>query len=227
VILKENERLALIFPRQLLTTFDLYFFQVMRRHIQHRTYDSELSAISANGTQAFNFFGKTAPGSGDDILEVRKERPWTLLHFAAGIRPSEIWWFLSQPAEVVQTGWAYQTPTAVTDKFDGVPGFLSPYDCPTVATEMVTYYKSSIYPGLRNDADRSIRPSIRLLGAGYDCLQITNGSVIDKMLAGVKPCRFLTVGGLRYFTYTVPEEWNPPTAVDKDTIEKVMQGAYR
>lgn len=227
VVLKENDNLALIFPQQLLETFDLYFFRVMRRKILHRTYDSELSAIAANSTLDFSKFGKTAPDSGDDILECWKERPWRILHFASGIRPSEIWWYQSQPADQEQTGWAYETPSKITDKFDGVPGFLSPYDCPTVATEMVTYYKSSIYPGLRNDSDRSIRPSVRFLGAGYDCLQLTDPTEIDKMIAGRVPCRFVTVGGLAFFTYTVPDKWKAATQVNSATIERVLGGAYR
>jgi hypothetical protein len=78
--------------------------------------------------------------------------------------------------------------------------------------------------GLKNDSGRPIRPSLRILGAGYDTIQITNKNVIEGMLRQKPPCRFLTVGGLRSFTWTVPDAWAPPVEVDRATIERVLAG---
>lgn len=238
VVLKENENLALIFPVTGLKEFDLYFFRVMRSFILHRVYDSEIPEIAAGGSLDFRFLGATTfgdsnavpptPSTGDDILEVREERPFRILHFGIGIMPGDIGIFRSQPGGNVQTGFGYETPTVVTDKFDFVPGFLSPYDLPTVSSETVMYYKSSVHMGMRNDADMARRPSLRFLGKGYDTLPLTDRSFIDKMLAGIKPCRYVTVGGLRVFSYAVPEEWEGNNVkVDKAVIERIMAAGGR
>jgi len=224
-ILDENQNLALILPKAVSDKpkFALYFFRVMRRSILHRTYDTELSEIASGATEKFAYLGEKGLGVDKDILEVWEERPFRILHFAFGIRPSEIWWYKSIPADVPQTGWAYEIAAPkVADKRDYVPGFLSPYDQPTVATEVVLFHKLSIHMGLKNDSGRPIRPSLRLLGAGYDTIQITDRRVIEGMLKQKPPCRFLTVGGLRMFTYTVPDEWDPPMEVDKATIERIL-----
>jgi hypothetical protein len=225
ILLKENENLALIFPVTGFKEWDLYFFRVMRRYPLHRTYDEELSEIAADGEVDFNFLGETAIGTGDDILEIWKERPFRMLHLGFGIRPSEVWLFRSIPADTVQTGWGYKIPTKITDKRDYIPGYLSPYDVPTIATETILYYKLTCHIGMHNDADRALRPSLRMLGSGYDTIQITDKTFIDRMLAGVKPCRYVTVGGLAMFTYSVPEEWSPPTRVSASVIAGIMGGA--
>lgn len=233
VLLKENENLALIFPVTGLKEFDLWFFRVMRDYTLHREYDSEIPEIPAGGTLDFRFLGATTFGNsnavpptastGDDILEVNEDYPFRLLHFGIGIIPGEIGVFKSQPGGNVQTAFGYETPTVVTDKFDFVPGFLSPFDLPTVASETVTFYKMSVHIGMRNHADRAVRPSLRILGKGYDVLPLTSGPFIDKMLAGIKPCRYVTVGGLRVFTYSVPDEWKGKAVrVNAEKIERIM-----
>lgn len=226
-ILDENMNLAIILPKAVAKEpiFALYFFRVMRRFPLHRTYDNELEEIPAGQTVDFKIMGETELGKEPDILTVWEERPFRILHFAFGIRPSEIWLYRSIPAGTPQTGWGYKVePPKVGDKRDYIPGLLSPYDNPTVATECILYQKLSIEIGLRNDSGRPIRPSLRILGAGYDTIQITNKNVIEGMLRQKPPCRFLTVGGLRHFTWAVPEEWAPPTEVDKATIERVLAG---
>ena len=82
----------------------------------------------------------------------------------------------------------------------------------------------SLHLGFINRSTRDITPILRILGAGYDTIQITDKVFIEKILAGIKPCRFITVGGLRVFTYSVPEEWEPPTRVDAKVIARIMQG---
>ena len=222
VLLKENENIALVFPITGFKSWDTYFFRVMRRYPLHRTYDSELAEIAADGEVAFNFLGETAMGTGDDILEVREERPFRLLHLSFGVMPGEIWMYKSMPADFTQTGWAYETPSKVGDKFDYIPGHMSPYDSPSVAMETILHHNISCYLGLKNDGDRTIRPSIRMLGAGYDTMQITSSTFIDKILAGVKPCRFMTVGGLQMFTASIPDEWEEPTRADAALIARLM-----
>ncbi|GAI17251.1 unnamed protein product, partial [marine sediment metagenome] len=164
VLSVENDNIGLVYPVTGFKTFDLYFFTVMRRYPLHRVYNSELTEIAADGEVEFNFLGETALGSGDDILEVWKERPFRLLHFSFGVRPSEIWMYRSIPADTVQTGWGHETPPKLGDKFDFVSGEMSPYDNPSVAMETILHYKLSCYLGLKNDADRTIRPSIRMVG---------------------------------------------------------------
>jgi len=225
--LDENQNLAIVLPMVVAKNpqFALYFFRVMRRYPLHRTYDSELSEISAGGEVDFNFVGETGIGAGDDIFTIWEERPLRLLHFAFGVRPSEIWLYRAIPSDVAQTGWAYKVEAPkVAFKRDYIPGYLSPYDKPTVATETILFHKLSLQIGLKNDAGRPIRPSLRFLGAGYDTIQIVDENVINGMLRQKPPCRFLTVGGLRMFTYTVPDVWEPPTVVDRAKLEAVLAG---
>jgi len=205
--------------------YALYFFRVIRRFPLHRTYDSELPELAAGESVEFSIMGESELGREPDTLYVWEERPFRILHFAFGIRPSEIWLYRAIPADVPQTGWGYKVEAPrVGDKRDYIPGFLSPYDNPTVATECVLYNKLTIQIGLRNDAGRPVRPSLRLLGAGYDTIQITNKSLIEGMLRQRPPCRFLTVGGLRHFTWVVPDAWAPPYEVDRATIERILAG---
>lgn len=223
VILKENQNIALIFPIVTKPAFTLYFFRVQRRYPLHRTYDSEMPEIPPLGTVECKFLGEKGSGEGDDILTVWEERPFRILHFGIGVRPRWVWFYKAQPADVLQTGWAYKLPTKVGEKKDYISGHLSPYDRPTVASETVLYHKTSVYLGFRNDSIIPTRPSLRFLGAGYDVLPITNRDVINAMLAGRIPCRFLTVGGLMMFTYVVPKEWEGKgIEVDQAAIEAVL-----
>jgi len=224
VLLKENDNLALIFPKNIAEEpkFELYFFRVMRRYPLHRIYD-DLPEMNPGATLDFNYLGEGGLGVDKDILTVWEERPFRILHFAIGIKPSNIWIYKAQPADIEQTGFGYKTPPEVGDKRDFIPGELSPFENPTVATETVLYYKASIQLGFKNNAAFTVKPIIRLFGAGYDCIPITDDDFINKMLAGIKPVRYITVGGLRYFEYTVPEEWKGNARiVDEDTIAEVM-----
>jgi len=226
VLLKENQNIALIYPISIARTptFRLYFFRIMRRYPLHRTYDSELEEIAPGDTVEFNFLGTTGLGSGDNILEVYETRPFRILHFGIGIMPGEIWIYRAQPPEVTQTGFGYRTPPSIGDKFDYIPGYLSPYDNPTIATETIIHYKLTAHFGFRNSSARTIRPSLRLLGAGYDVLPIKERTVIDKFLAGIKPCRFITVGGLAPFEFAVPDEWRGyEVDIDTATLESILK----
>jgi len=224
VLLKENDNLALIFPKKIAKSpeFELYFFRVMRRYPLHRIYD-DLSEVAPEGTLDFNFLGEGGLGVGDNILTVWEERPFRILHFAVGVKPSDIWIYKAQPADVAQTGFAYKAPPKVGDERDFIPGELSPFESPTVATETILYYKASVQLGFKNNAAFTVKPVLRFLGAGYDCIPIVDDDFINKMLAGIKPVRYVTVGGLRYFDYTVPEEWKDNARiVDEMTIAEVM-----
>lgn len=228
VVLKENDNLALIYPGAQLLSYNLFFFKIMRRKTLFRPYDSELSEIAAGGTLDFANWDATAPGGdGISIFDCYKERPFRIIHFAAGIAPSEMCWYTEQPAGTVQTGWSHETPPKITSKLDYIPGWLSPLNNPTIATETIMHYNISVHPGLRNDSDRTIRPSVLFLGAGYDTIQVMDPTLIDKMLGGKPPCRFVTIGGLRDFTYTVPDEWKKPTVVDQAKIAEILGGVYR
>jgi len=223
-VLREQDNIALILPRDIAKepAFDMYFFRIARRFPLHRTYDEELSKIGAGGTIDFTYMGEDGLGEGSDILTVWEERPFRLLHFAFGICPGELWLYKSIPADTRATGWAYKTSPRVGDKRDYIPGYLSPYDNPTIATETILYHKLSIQIGLKNSAGRAIRPSLRLLGAGYDTMQIVDQDFINAMIAGVKPVRPLTVGSLQMFSYMVPEKWEPPTKVTADVVAGLM-----
>jgi len=220
VLLRENDNLALIFPVRG-GKYALYFFRVMRRYFLNRVFPN-LGTLSGGSSQDFTYIGESGLGSGDDAIYVWEEYPFRIYHFAFGISPDYIWFYKAQPAGYPQTAFGYKVPPKVGDYFDFIPAELSPYDEPTVATETVVYYKMSVHVGFYNPTDKTATLAVRILGAGYDVVQITDENFIKKMIAGIKPVRYITVGGLRYFEYQIPEDWRPPTIVDSDTIAKIM-----
>ena len=224
-LLSEAQRLAVILPVDIAKApkFELYFFTIMRRYPLNRTYDSELTEIPAGGTIDFAFLGEDGVRAGKDIFEVWEERPFRIQHFGLGISPPEIWLYKSSPADISATGWGYKKPTKVGDKYDYIPGHLSPFEMPTVFSESIVFHKLSFHVGFRNSAGRPLRPSLRILGAGYDTIQIVNTELIESMIAGRIPCRFLTVGSLRDFSYTTPPEWKAAYIVDRAVIERIFE----
>jgi len=225
VLLQESQNISLVLPIEIAKApkFEMYFFRVFRRFPLHRTYDSEMPSIGAGATLASNYIGDDGFGTGDDLFELWEERPFRVYHFGIGIRPGEIWLYKEIPAGVLQTGLSMKTPSYVGDKRDYISGLLSPYDEPTVATETVLYHKLSMYLGFKNDSARAIRPSLRFLGAGYDLIPLKENNVLNAMLSGRIPCRFLTMGGLKMFTFVTPDEWSPyKVEVDAKKIEEVL-----
>lgn len=222
VLLEENMNFAIVFPVTGLKEFDLYFFRVIRRYPLHRTYDSELPELKAGEIVEAKYLGTEGLGRGEDILKVEEEYPFRFLHYAIGIRPSEIGIYKVCPADTTQTAFGYKVPPKVGDKFDYIPGYLSDYDLPTVATENIVFNKLSCHYGFKNWAGRPIRPSLRILGCGYDSLQIIEPSFIEGMISGRIPCRYFSLG-LRTFTYTVPAEWAPPTRISSQKIAEIMR----
>jgi hypothetical protein len=230
VLLKENENLALILPKDIgrRPTFELYFFRVMRRYPINMSYDL-LPELVVDEKRDFNFlgeqgFGAISPAS-KDMMRIWEERPFRILHFGYGIMPSGVRIYKAIPANTPQTGMAYELPTKVGDVYDWIDGTISPYDNPTVATETYLYHKLSFTLGLWNKTNRVVKPKMRFLGAGYDCIPITDKAFIEKILAGVKPCRFGTIGGLAIFTYVVPREWEGMgIVITKEEVERIAGG---
>jgi len=223
-VLAENQNLALIFPVDIGKTpsSELYFFKVLRRFPAHWFYDL-LPSIGAGGKLDFAYLGSTGHGSGDDILAIREERPFRILHLGVGVEPGGIRVYKAIPADVPQTGSGYETPTKIGDKFDFFDKTLSPFDAPTVASETVVYHKLSVHFGFLNTTTASQTPLLRIFGAGYDCVQITSMDIINRILAGNIPCRFLTIGGLALFTYVVPPDWKKGVILSEKELEKIMK----
>jgi hypothetical protein len=230
VLLKENENLALVFPRDIgrRPTYDLYFFRVMRRYPLNLSYDL-LPEMTVDEKRDFNFLGEQGFGAisptSKDMFRIWEERPFRILHFGYGIRPAGVRVYKAVPANTPQTGMGYELPTKVGDVFDWVDGSISPYEEPTVATETYLYHKLSFTLGLWNKSNRVVKPRVRFFGAGYDTIPILDRAFIEKILAGVKPCRFGTVGGLSIFTYVVPDEWKGhEVTVTREEIERIGGG---
>lgn len=224
LILEENQNLMLAFPVTGLKEVDVYTFRVFRLYPLHRTYDSEFTEIDSAGSIDFNYLGADGIGEGSNILEVYERFPFRILHYGVGVSPGEAWLYKAQPPDIAQTGFGYEIEAPkVGDKRDYVPGSLSPLDQPTRLTESVVFHKVTAHYGIYNASSRKFRPSLRVLGGGYDCIQIVDEDFINLILAGVKPCRIITVGGLRLFTYDVPDVWRSPVRVSIETILAAMR----
>jgi len=230
-LLREQDNFALIFPQSIgdEPRFSLYFFRIIRRSQLRQVYDSELPAIASDDSVAFDYLGTDGLGSGDNELEVRDERPWRVLHFSFGIRPSYMRLYIRQPPSEERKAWSASlediTTLDIGDKRDFVDGKQSPYEEPTLYGEMVIFYKLKAQVGIYNNGPMEMRPSLNMLGAGYDTLPITNDSLINRMIKGDIPCRPLTLGGLQSFTTSVPNEWGEnKKVVDAETLNRLLRG---
>jgi hypothetical protein len=226
VLLKENENLALIFPRDIskLMQFELYFFRVMRRYPLVYSYDL-LPEMDSGEKVDFNYLGSTGHGTGDDVLYVWEQRPFRIYHFGVGVTPADVRVYRAAPSGTPQTAFGYRLPTKVGDPFDYFDASLSPYDEPTVASETYLFYKMSVDFGFHNVSGRVVKPRLKMVGAGYDVVPIVDPTFVDKIMAGIKPARFATVGGLSMFTYAVPEDWKALARVySRAEIERVIKG---
>ena len=207
IILKENMNLALIFPvdvrKQMV--FELYFFRVARAHPLERVY--VLPEMSPGQLIDFTYLGEKGLGQGDDIFLMSEERPFRILHFGIGVHPRNLKVWRQQPSGFTSTGWSRKMITRAGDPFDYFDGNLSPFEEPTRVSETVMWLRGSVYFAFRNDEPVSVTPKLRILGAGYDLWLITDKAVADKIVRGVIPCRFISVGGLAEIQYTVPDEW--------------------
>jgi len=207
IILKENMNFALIFPIEVRKqmTFELYFFRVARVHPLERTYT--LPEIPPNTLIDFTYLGENGLGSGDDIFSMSEERPFRILHFGIGVTPENVKVWRQQPAGFTSTGWSRKLGTKAGDPIDYFDGNLSPFNEPTRISETVMWYKGSVYFAFRNDEPVSVTPKLHILGAGYDTWLVSDKVIVDKMVKGLIPCRFLSVGGLAEIQYTIPDEW--------------------
>jgi len=208
LILKENMNFALIFPVDTRKNmqFELYFFRVARVAPLERVY--VLPELTPGQLVDFTYLGEAGLGTGDDIFTMSEERPYRILHFGIGIYPRNVKVWRQQPSGYTVTGWSRRTPTKAGDPIDYIDGHLSPFEEPTKASETVMWLKGSLYLAVRNDEPVAVTPKLHILGAGYDVWMITDKNLADKMVKGIIPCRFITVGGLYEGQYTVPDEWS-------------------
>ena len=225
LVLKENMNFALIFPQDVRKrmTFELYFFRVARVAPLERVY--LLPEIPPGELRDFNYLGEAGLGSGDDIFKMSEERPFRILHFGIGVWPKNLKVWRQQPTGFTMTAWSRVVPTKAGDPVDYFDGHLSPFEEPTKASESVMWLKGSLYLAFRNDEPISVTPRLRFLGAGYDCWLITDKAIADKMVKGVVPCRFISVGGLYEGQFTVPDEWKGKGFVyDLSTVQNLVRG---
>jgi hypothetical protein len=210
LVLKENCNFALIFPKDVRTemSFELYFFRVARIYPLERVYVlPEMASGQKLPAEGSTYLGEDGLGKGDDIFKMAEERPYRILHFGIGVYPKNLKVWKENPAGRVATGWSKITPTKPGDPFDYFDGNLSPFDEPTRVSETVMWLKGSVYFAFRNDEPITVTPKLHILGAGYDTWLLTDKAIADKMVKGVIPCRFISVGGLAEIQYSVPKEW--------------------
>jgi len=205
--LKENMNFALIFSKNVRKEmiFELYFFRVARTYPLEMVY--VLPEMAPGKLQDFTYLGEGGLGSGDDIFKMAEEKPYRILHFGIGVYPKNLKVWKQQPSGFTATGWSRVAPTKAGDPFDYFDGNLSPFDEPTRVSETVMWLKGSVYFAFRNDEPITVTPKLHILGAGYDTWLLTDKGIVDKMVKGVIPCRFISVGGLAEIQYSVPEEW--------------------
>jgi len=207
LVLKENMNFALIFPRDVRRrmSFELYFFRVARVAPLERVYT--LPEMEPGSKISFTYLGENGLGSGDDIFKMDEMKPFRILHFGIGVSHPNVKVWKQQPAGFTVTGWSKPVPSREGDPYDYFDGNLSPFDEPTRISETVLWHKGSVYFAFRNDEPVTVTPRLHILGAGYDTWLIADKLIADRMIKGIIPCRFISVGGLAEIQYTIPEEW--------------------
>jgi len=229
-LLAENMNFALAYPISTKRTVEveLYFFRITRTFPLIKVLSTELPKINAGSTASFNYVGDIGFGSGTDIFEIPEEYPWRIYHFGMGIAPSYIKVYKAIPSGYVNMGWARKVPTKEGEEYDYVDVYLSPYDNPTVASETVIHRRLSFTMAVKNDSAIAVRPSIKLLGKAYEVMPINNKNIIELMIAGKIPCRYVTIGGLGTFPYSVPDEWSGyGVRLDATTFQDIMNRMWR
>jgi len=209
-ILNEGEDFILAFPITARRTMEIALagFRVLRKHPLVYTWTSAPTLEpygSEDATTDFNYVGEDGLGEGDDIFEIPDEYPWRIYHFGIGIRPSDVAVYRAYPAGYPTEGFAWKTPVSPGDKRDYFTGAESPFDNPTTVSESVVFYKLSFTIALSNFSAQSVKPVLKFLGAAYDVAMYRSKADLETLLS--RNVRVITVGGLREFPWSIPEEW--------------------
>jgi len=212
VLLREGEDFVIALPitTRRTTEIALAGFRVLRKHPLVYTWTSAPTLEpygSEDATTDFNYIGENGLGEGDDIFEIPEEYPWRIYHFGIGIRPSDIAVYRAFPAGYTAEGFAFKVPVKPGDKRDFFTGAESPYDNPTSISETVVFYKMSFTIALANFGAQAVKPTLKFLGAAYDVAMYRSKADLETLLS--RNVRVITVGGLREFPWSIPEEWKP------------------
>ena len=227
-LLFENQNLSFLIPKEIKKTisYRAFFFRITRASPIIKIYSQELSTLNPGAGTNFAFLGTTGLGSGDDIFEITEEFPFRVYHFGIGIAPGYVKLYRQIPAGNTVMSWIRRTPTVVGEEYDYIDGYNSPFDNPTVVSETVLFRKLSYEIALYNDGPIPVRPALKILGKNYEVVPITEKSLIDKMIAGIIPCRFITLNGtgINVASISYPDEWET-NGIDlaKAQIEEILR----
>lgn len=212
-LLDENDQFLLVFPKRIRAgemAIEVFGFKVLRKFPMIYLYNelSELQPYGAEGYYTdFKYLGDEGLGEGNDIFEIFEEYPFRIYHFSIGIKPAFVGYYKAIPSGYTQTAFAFKVPTKPGDLHDLITGKESPYENPTVAGETIIYHKLSFNISLINLGSISVKPFLKVLGAGYDVAPIRDRGLIEDMIKRKVKAKFLTVGGLAEFPFSIPDEW--------------------
>jgi hypothetical protein len=210
-LLFENQNLAILIPKEIRKTIEYkaFFFRVTRASPILKIYSQELPTLAPGDKTEFKYVGELGLGMGNDIFEILDEFPFRMYHFGIGIAPGYVKLYRQIPAGNIVMSWIRKSPTVVGEEFDYIDGFNSPFDNPTVFSETLIFRKLSFNIALFNDGSISTRPSLKFLGKNYEVIPITERTLIEKMIAGIIPCRFITITGtgISVTPISTPDEW--------------------
>jgi len=227
-LLFENQNLSILVPKDIKKTisYKAYFFRITRASPILKVYSQELPTINPGNPTPFGYIGDIGFSVGNDIFEITDEFPFRMYHFGIGIMPGYIKVYRQIPAGNIVMSWVRRTPTVVGEEFDYIDGYNSPFDNPTVVSETLIYRKLSFNIALFNDGPIPVRPSLKFLGKSYEVIPITERVLIEKMVSGIIPCRFVTLNGtgIQVASVSVPDEWET-VGIDlsKSQIEDILK----
>jgi len=167
------------------------------------------------GTSLNNGFQRIEDTNSDDLLFVPSDDEDVVMHVGLGIAPSLIEAYVSYPEGTRNMGSIPDLSTTPTpgNNIGGFNGDDSPYNSPTVISEMVIPPKQHIEMNFYNPGDDSHEPMLRFVYRKYRVrtLDVSNSqdrNAISRIVKPGSPAPIFPVGNFdRKADYNMNQEW--------------------
>jgi len=120
-----------------------------------------------------------------------------------GIKPTAAWLYMKFPSDIDR--WTFIDQITIGKPNGALPGDLSPYEKPSIATELFTL--KDVYPKFQiyNPTDEPITPVMRVIGMAYEYLIIRDKKLIREYIEGKRRRKLYYLGGVS--PHTMAPQW--------------------
>mgnify|MGYP000468268286 CR=1 FL=1 len=194
------------------------------------------TSLGNNATRGPDILRTTGiQGTGDEVHEIRAEKPFTIYHTAIRSNQNNANFKLGiqNPAAHILTGIQHdsQPNEDLSDTFGWYPDTLAQIEnVPTELTEQIYIHDITAHFAVRNETGGAIAThEIEVHGKAYDLVQIIDKVLIDQILRGetIGPkVHYKTFGALLPFQFKVPQEWEPPIPISPEQFNKLARAPF-